>query len=1307
MVRHFRSLPELLDSYRDYLLSKVSKVRILGEADERELRDVFVELSVVDQRVPKQRAQFLGLMDSAMRRRFNPFADVARSESPKEMGRLERFTNRRIKADDLLRRRTKAIVTGAPGCGKTTLLKYLALQAQEREERLVVWVELKGIDKALYAQAEKAAKRVGNLILQELWLKHLKIQLAFNDVEIKLLRGHWQERFKANQIVVLLDGFDELQDEVIERSLNKCVREFASASHENALLISTRPYSKHKLGKEHLQELEIEPLNPRQIEAFLYCYYPDDVGTKSLLKNLHGRSSLSELLHVPLLLGVILRLHREKRFTDDRLTLYETIISDLVHELDRSKSVARQFKIKNERLRLDFLKFLAFERLLRDSLFEEEQVANRIVFSYELLKEKARRFVERESLSHNPRDLADDVLATPLLREVGADNFAFTHLTLQEYLAAVSFATFYRGNEFEGTRVFCRAYHNPTLVEMEVLPMILGATHNSNRLYDEIERWPDSLTLVNLRLRARGLAYLARIKQDQLLRIVERFLEFISWKASDEIPYREIIVNSFADVSHPTISLIEALAAPLIKTDHIHFFTAALALGQIGSAKATDALVATLKDKDIDVRSRAVFALGKIGSSRAVEGLIYALSDKDCFVRQRAAEELGDIGSDRAVPVLTGALKDKDSDVRSNAVVALGQIGSDEAVDALVTAIHDRSGNLGWRAAFALGRIGSIKATDALIATVNNHSGNVRSSAAQALGWVDGAKASDALICALTDQNSDVKATAAEALGAIGSDRATDALILTLRDGDSDVRLSATKALGQIRSDQAVSYLISVLNSDEDMTVRSSAATALGKIGSDKAEDGLISALKSGKGKTKLSVRPWLGQVTPEKDAEALNPRLSDDKLIDVRLNVITALGEIGSDRAADVLISLLNNNNCELRSRAANALRRMSSERAVEALISALKDDYSEVRQHAAEALGAIGSDRAADALICSLNDRDSEVRSNSAYALGQMDSDKAIDALISTLDDHRGNVRRSAALALGHIGSAKAVDALVRALDDEVRKVRTSAVEALGKIDSDSAAEALISILDDGYSDVVWRAVEVLGQMRVETLTSVLTRMVREGGFFAHKRATAVVGYYSNDYQRIGDLRELATGTEDHHEINAAARDAAAKFRHKMELLGYPHRESTAQSLRDNESREQVLIGEVYRIVGEAGHLFSQRLEHDWGLDGEIEFKNEAGEASGQRVYLQLKSGDSYLRKRKRDGKEVFTINKQRHARYWQSHAYHVLLVIRDSGGGIRWMNVTEYLQRHGSDIKQIEFQGESFTAGSVNEMRNRFAR
>ena len=143
-------------------------------------------------------------------------------------------------------------------------------------------------------------------------------------------------------------------------------------------------------------------------------------------------------------------------------------------------------------------------------------------------------------------------------------------------------------------------------------------------------------------------------------------------------------------------------------------------------------------------------------------------------------------------------------------------------------------------------------------------------------------------------------------------------------------------------------------------------------------------------------------------------------------------------------------------------------------------------------------------------------------------------------------------------------------------------------------------------------------------------------------------------------------------------------------------------ARNNQDNESRELILVGHATAIAAEAGQIFRPVAWADWGIDGEIEFKDDQGRASGQRLYLHLKSGDSYLYQRKRDDEEIFTIKNPRHVEYWLSQAYPVMLVIRTSDGRIRWMNVTDYLKEHGKETKQIVFQGQPFTAPDVVRKR-----
>ena len=128
------------------------------------------------------------------------------------------------------------------------------------------------------------------------------------------------------------------------------------------------------------------------------------------------------------------------------------------------------------------------------------------------------------------------------------------------------------------------------------------------------------------------------------------------------------------------------------------------------------------------------------------------------------------------------------------------------------------------------------------------------------------------------------------------------------------------------------------------------------------------------------------------------------------------------------------------------------------------------------------------------------------------------------------------------------------------------------------------------------------------------------------------------------------------------------------------------------------------------------------DQGTDMEIECNDDAHAATGAKLCLQLKSGDcrprhatkwaadsvSSTRKRRGDGAEISTLKQPRNAEYWMAQAFPVLLVIRNSEGEVRWMEVRDWLKRasdHGKKpVKQIVFEGERFDVMSVRRWRER---
>ena len=152
---------------------------------------------------------------------------------------------------------------------------------------------------------------------------------------------------------------------------------------------------------------------------------------------------------------------------------------------------------------------------------------------------------------------------------------------------------------------------------------------------------------------------------------------------------------------------------------------------------------------------------------------------------------------------------------------------------------------------------------------------------------------------------------------------------------------------------------------------------------------------------------------------------------------------------------------------------------------------------------------------------------------------------------------------------------------------------------------------------------------------------------------------------------------------------------------------RVASLRTRMDNENRADFAVHVVGAIVNQAGHLFRGYSGGDHGIDQEIEFKDDNHHATGKRLYLQIKFGDHYLRKRQRDGETIFHIQKPRWAKYWRGHKYRVMLVICNTASQIEWMDVSTYLEREcagGKTVTQIVFKGERFDVESVQRWRDR---
>jgi len=129
---------------------------------------------------------------------------------------------------------------------------------------------------------------------------------------------------------------------------------------------------------------------------------------------------------------------------------------------------------------------------------------------------------------------------------------------------------------------------------------------------------------------------------------------------------------------------VEPLRAMLMNGEGGAVTVAAQALGRIGTPAATDALLAALADAEMSPRRHAALGALETMGEPAVGPLTEMLTaSRDGYARQNSAQALGWIGSAQATEALVDALQDGNEAVRGQAAWALGEIGDPAAQAAL------------------------------------------------------------------------------------------------------------------------------------------------------------------------------------------------------------------------------------------------------------------------------------------------------------------------------------------------------------------------------------------------------------------------------------------------------------------------------------------------------------------------------------------------------------------------------------------------------------------------------------------------
>ncbi|MEC4819363.1 MAG: NACHT domain-containing protein, partial [Scytonema sp. PMC 1069.18] len=238
---------EVREKIKSYIKERCGTMRVLDMTQSIGLDDIYTNVNILETITGRQRLKIEDLKEQLLQ-----------NSDAEELDRFGVYVaQKRVPGLDAVQRHSKLMVLGKPGAGKTTFLKYLAMQCIEKKfqkERFPIFITLKD-----FAEATKQPN-----ILEYIAQQLSKCKVTDADVKAEQL-------LEQGKVLLLLDGLDEVWEEDTKRVL-KQVQDFSYQFSTNQFVITCRIAAK-EYTFQGFTEVEVADFNDDQIATFAQNWF--------------------------------------------------------------------------------------------------------------------------------------------------------------------------------------------------------------------------------------------------------------------------------------------------------------------------------------------------------------------------------------------------------------------------------------------------------------------------------------------------------------------------------------------------------------------------------------------------------------------------------------------------------------------------------------------------------------------------------------------------------------------------------------------------------------------------------------------------------------------------------------------------------------------------------------------------------------------------------------------------------------------------------------------------------------------------
>ncbi|MBC6429526.1 NACHT domain-containing NTPase [Nostoc sp. HG1] len=422
------SLVQMLRSRRsDKIQSQCVTTRLLDIPQPIQLEEIYVDTNILNNITSRRWLDILDLQESILEE-FDCFD-------------FNQLYQERVSAIQAVITYSKLMVLGKPGSGKTTFLKYIAMQCNQGKllsDRIPIFIRLRNF--------AEDARETGSYSL----LSYISQELAdcgASDEEIQTL-------LVDGKMLVLLDGLDEIPEDDSQQIISK-IAILAEKYYKNQFIITCRiGYQEYRF--EEFSDVEIADFDSSQIEAFVRSWFIN-VSNNSLEKGkeltcqfvqklqLLENKQIRELAVRPLLLNLVCCVFQGRSdFPVRKVELYKQGLDILLNRWDKVSNIKRneiylRLSLPQKFGLLSQIAAITFKQ--GHYFFTQSNVQQYIKeYLYNLPIDQTEQ-TESEVLQLNSEVVLKLLETHGLLIEQARGIYSFSHIVFQEYLTAKNIVT--------------------------------------------------------------------------------------------------------------------------------------------------------------------------------------------------------------------------------------------------------------------------------------------------------------------------------------------------------------------------------------------------------------------------------------------------------------------------------------------------------------------------------------------------------------------------------------------------------------------------------------------------------------------------------------------------------------------------------------------------------------------------------------------------------------------------------------------------------------------------------------------------